>query len=81
MVRRAKDMRSIITSCGTQLGLEHTKNAKLIAYGNLEFAKNYAVEKVGNSIEVVYELPKLCGNVDAQCDHVHMETCAIVPGE
>lgn len=56
-------------------------NTKLIAYGSLEFAKNYAVEKVGNSIEVVYELPKLCGNVDAQCDHVHMETCAIVPGE
>ena len=56
-------------------------NTKLIAYGSLEFAKNYAVEKVGNSIEVVYELPKLCGNVDAQCDHVHQETCAIVPGE
>lgn len=50
-------------------------------YGSLEFAKNYAVEKVGNSIEVVYELPKLCGNVDAQCDHVHMETCAIVHEE
>ena len=81
MVRRAKDMRSIITSCGTQLGLEHPKNAKLIAYGNLEFAKNYAVEKVGNYIEVVYELPKLCGNVDAQCDHVHERTCAIVHGE
>lgn len=47
-------------------------------YGSLEFAKNYAVEKVGNSIEVVYELLKLCGNVDAQCDHVHMETCVIV---
>jgi hypothetical protein len=56
-------------------------NTKLIAHGSLEFAKNYAVEKVGNSIEVVYELLKLCGNVDAQCDHVHMETCAIVPGE
>ena len=53
-------------------------NTKLIAYGSLEFAKNYAVEKVGNYIEVVYELPKLCGNVDAQCDHVHQETCAIV---
>ena len=56
-------------------------NTKLIAYGNLEFAKNYAVEKVGNSIEVVHELPKLCGNVDAQSDHVHGRTCAIVPGE
>jgi len=53
-------------------------NTKLIAHGSLEFAKNYAVEKVGNSIEVVYELPKLCGNVDAQSDHVHGRTYWIV---
>ena len=36
---------------------------------------------MGSYIEAVYELTKLCGNVDAQSDHVHMETCAIVPGE
>jgi len=56
-------------------------NTKLIAHGSLEFAKNYAVEKVSNYIEVVYELTKLCGNVDAQCDHVYERTCAIVHGE
>jgi len=68
-----KVMRSIYYELHLQLGLEHTE---LMQYGNLEFAKNYAVEKVGICIEVVYELPELWHNVDAKCGH--SGTCSIL---
>ena len=68
-----KVMRSIYYELQLQLGLEHTE---LMQYGNLEFAKNYAVEKVGICIEVVYELPELWHNVDAKCGH--SGTCSIL---